>query len=120
MTPSLRCKAPANASKLKYTGIFAHGARSTELKRASGALRSETLVCTGLTVRKLLSLSAATSKLYPSKLCVRKMELRVSELMASPKLSANARRKVSEDSSFQSVTKRQLFLRLETTSSCCS
>ena len=49
-------------------------------------------------VRKLLSLRLAKLRLKPRKLFVRKMALRISELTASPKLSAKARRKVSEES----------------------
>src|SRR6266446_3211804 len=92
---------------------------STELKRNCGALRREMLVC-GLVVMKLRSLSEATLRLKPWKLWVRKMELRTSELIASPKVSAKARRKVSEDSSLTLATKRQLWARRDCTDNCCS
>src|SRR6267142_1778773 len=88
-------------------GSLRQGACSTEPKRASGALRRATLVAgiAGVTevaatgsVRKLLSLRLAKLRLKPRKLLVRKMALRISELTASPKLSAKAKRKVSEES----------------------
>src|SRR5882724_5751880 len=80
---SSRCTAPMNESKLKYTGRLRQGACSTELKLASGRLRSDTLV-SGLMVRKLLSFNAAKFRLKPRKLLLRKTALRTSELMASP------------------------------------
>src|SRR5262245_53009018 len=97
-------------------GRWAHGDCSTELKRASGASRSAALVggvtppVLGSTIgmlRKVLSESAATLKLKPRKLLVRKVALRTSEVMASPKVSAKAKRKVSEESWLKSETKRQ-------------
>ena len=48
-------------------------------------------------IRKLLSFKPARLRLKPRKLLVRKTALRTSELMASPKVSAKARRKVSEE-----------------------
>ena len=58
-------------------------------------------------LRKVLSARAAIFRLNPRKLLVRKVALRTSEVMASPKVSAKARRKVSEVSSLTSATKRQ-------------
>src|SRR5947208_420387 len=87
----------------KIEEIFCQGDCSTVLNRACGRLRSVTLVAgiavaaTG-SVRKLLSLMPAKFKLKARKLFVRNIALRTSELMASPKVSANARRKVSEES----------------------
>src|SRR5216683_3124739 len=86
MRTSSRWRAPANASNPKYKGRRCQGDCSTELKRACGALRSEMLVC-GLVVMKLRSLSDAKFRLKPRKLWVRKMELRTSELIASPNRS---------------------------------
>src|SRR3982074_1660982 len=107
---------PANASKPKYTGALLQGACSTEPKRASGRLRSVTLVAgtagvfdvaaTG-SVRKLLSLRPAKFRLKPRKLFERKTALRTSELMASPKESAKARRKVSEERGWWTGCKRK-------------
>src|ERR1700690_1194656 len=98
-------------------GTFCQGDCSTEPKRASGASRKETLTA-GVVVpvvveimgmlRNVLSARAAMLKLKPLKLLVRKVALRTSEVMASPKVSAKARRKVSEVSSLTSATKRQL------------
>src|SRR5271154_2906435 len=97
-------------------GRFCQGACSTEPKRTSGASRSETLTAgvvtpvvvfvTGM-LRKVLSEREAKLRLNPRKLLVRKLALRTSEVMASPKVSAKASRKVSEESSFKSVTARQ-------------
>src|SRR5262249_43166583 len=81
----------------EVSGSFRQGACSTELSRASGRLRRETLV-SGLMVRKFLSFRAAKFRLKPFKLFVRKAELRISELMASPYASAKASRKVNEAS----------------------
>src|SRR4030081_1266302 len=89
-------------------GRRSHGCCSTEPNLACGALRNETLIC-GLVLRKLLSLSDARLKLKPLKFRVRKMELRISELMASPKLSEKASRNVREESSLTSATNRQLW-----------
>src|SRR5438067_3347712 len=104
---SARCTAPAKLSNEKYSGIFRQGDCSTEPNLACGKLRSVTLeagmagiagvAATGR-VRKLLSLIPAKLRLNPRKLSVRKIALRTSELIASPKLSENARRKVSEES----------------------
>src|SRR5439155_22875553 len=89
---------------------------STEPQRASGRLRRVTLVAgtAGVIdvaaigrVRKLLSLRPAKFRLKPRKLLERKTALRTSELVASPKESAKARRKVSEERWLKSVTKRQ-------------
>src|SRR5580692_4706910 len=99
-------------------GRVCQGERSTEPKRTSGASRRETLTAgvvtpvvvdvTGM-LRKVLSARAAKFRLKPWKLLVRKVALRTSEVMASPKLSAKASRKVSEVSSLSSATKRQPF-----------
>src|ERR1043166_5346444 len=105
---SSRCTPPAKASNPKYTGTFRKGDCSTELKRACGLLRTLMLI-SGLVLMKLRSLSDARLKLKPWKLCVRKVELRISELIASPKVSAKARRNVSDDSSLMSATNRQLW-----------
>src|SRR5580658_1296272 len=97
-------------------GRFCQGACSTEPKRTSGASRSETLTAGVVTpvvvfvigmLRKVLSASEAKFRLKPRKLLVRKVALRTSEVMASPKLSAKAKRNVSEESSLRSLTKRQ-------------
>src|ERR1700747_366125 len=104
---SARCTAPTKLSNEKYSGTFRHGDCSTEANRACGKLRSVTLeagiagVVGGAasgSVKKLLSLIPAKFRLKPRKLLVRKIALRTSELIASPKLSANARRNVSEES----------------------
>src|SRR5690242_14822027 len=97
-------------------GRFRHGACSTEPKRACGASRRVTLTA-GVTMpvvgevigmlRKVLSESEAILKLNPRKLLARKVALRTSEVTASPKESAKARRKVREESSLTSATKRQ-------------
>src|ERR1700720_2394141 len=100
-------------------GRRSKGDCSTEPKRASGALRSEMLVC-GLVVMKLRSLSDATLKLKPRKLWVRKVELRTSELMASPKVSEKASRNVSEESSLMSATNRQSWGRRDCAAKRCS
>src|SRR5580658_5708758 len=97
-------------------GRFSQGACSTEPKRTSGASRRETLTAGVVTpvvvfvmgmLRKVLSDKAAIFRLKPRKLFVRKVALRTSEVMASPKVSAKARRKVREESSLRSLTKRQ-------------
>jgi hypothetical protein len=87
-------------------GALRQGACSMDPRRASGTLRSVTLVAgtagvvnvaaTG-SVRKLLSLRPPKFTLKPRKLFERKRALRTSELVASPKESAKARRKVSEE-----------------------
>src|SRR6266852_4506088 len=103
---SSRCSAPAYASNPKYTGHRCHGACSTELKRASGALRTTTDV-TGWLVKKFLSSTAAKLRLKPRKLLVRKKALRSSVFIASANVLANAWRNVSEESWLKSTTARQ-------------
>src|SRR5258708_12913278 len=77
------------------------------------------LVC-GLVVMKLRSFRDATLKVKPRNLLVRKMELRTSELMASPKGSAKAKRNVSEESSLTAATKRQLSPNRDCIANCYS
>src|SRR5205807_9051508 len=108
--------ASGKASKPKQTGARHQGACSTAPRRAAGRFRRVALVAgsggvvevaaTGR-VRKLLSLRPAKFRLKPRKLFERNTALRTSELVASPKESAKARRKVSEERWLKSVTKRQ-------------
>src|SRR5437660_6852928 len=98
----MRSTTHANPSEPKSTGRLRKGACSTEPNRASGRLRRVTLVAgvavaaTGR-VRKLLSLRPAKFRLKPRKLFDKKVALRTSEFMASPKESAKARRNVREE-----------------------
>src|SRR5215470_10026848 len=81
---SERCTAPTKLSREKYNGTRRQGDCSTLPKRASGTLRSVTLVAgiagvvevaaTG-SVRKLLSFNPAKFRLKPRKLLVKKMAL---------------------------------------------